>query len=308
MTGTRKTSTHHDDDHDHNHDDDDQWREQAMMNEEFARFRRFLRCMGIMLVIWFGMLYLIVHHDNGLVIAGLVMMLLWIIYMCACICWNLKHSWHQRQKVATSPNNNDDEHDEHEDEETGGLTVRGKGSSLVSSSQGVFPFAFHETPQKLKQCSTLVTPGIGPTNGTYTAVLSAIYFNKPIRSEGTLRLEFLATHDNGWTIQGESRFGKHTKTRVIKEGFVNAEGKMYWKVGDSIHRGVLDFGSSCLFDGDFVPNLNQWIPTQVGPVGRIVRLELAKASFYSSNVEMVTFSRNDDDDDENGDEQEDLFR
>lgn len=283
-----------------NDEEHEDWRGRSL-NEELSRFRRFLRCMGVLLLVWFGMLYLIVHHDNGLVIAGLVMILLWVVYMCACIFWNLRH-YFQRQKVDICPQ-------EEDDDETGGLTsisalsLSAAGSNNNSTNDmGVFPYSFPETPHKLKQCSKPVTPGIGPTNGTYTAVFSAIYFNKPIRSEGTLRLEFLATHDNGWTIQGESRFG--TKNRIIKEGFVNAEGKMYWKTGDSIHRGVLDFASSCLFDGDFVPNVNQWLPSQVGPIGRIVRLELAKASFYSSSVEMVTFN-NDSDDKE--DEQKELF-
>lgn len=296
----------------------DDWRRESL-NEELARFRRFLRCMGILLLVWFGMLYLMVHHDNGLMIAGLVIVILWIVYMCACIVWNLRHPFQQRQKVSTCPIDDDDDDDgthDDDDDETGGLTSLSRQDGMASSTNSnnnnnngamgdVFPYSFAETAQEIKACSTPVTYGIGPTNGTYTAVFSAIYFNKPIRSEGSLRLEFLATHDNGWTIQGESRFGN--KNRIIQEGFVNTEGKMYWKTGDSIHRGVLDFASSCLFDGDFVPNVNQWIPSQVGPVGRIVRLELAKASFYTSNVEMVTFSRDNEDDNENRNDNTELF-
>ncbi len=255
--------------------------------DELSRYRRILRCMGILLIFWFVMLYLIVHRDKGLVIAGLVVILLWIIYMCVCIFGNLYLRF-QEQRSSSSCDG----------DEEAGLTATNDSESQPSPP---LPLSFDDTAKRIKECSKPIDSGKGPTNGTYTAVFSAVYFNKPLRSEGTLRLEFVPTHTNGWTIRGESNFGN--KPRAIKEGFVNSEGEMYWVTGDSIHRGVLDFGSSCMFDGEFIPKVNRLLPSMSGTVGRVVRLELTKASFYSSSVEMVAFPA----DNQNEDEEEILF-
>lgn len=271
-------------------------RRRKQNEEELDRYRRFLKLMFLLLLFWFVMLYFIVHHDLGLIIAGIVILAIWIFYMCMCIFGNLflrfRERRRQRKRRRQIPSEDDGEQDGFHDEEEG-LTGM---SSMVDRLNGgggdnqAFSFPFGETAKRIKSCREPTVPGRGPTNGTYTAVFSAVYFNRVMRSEGKLQLEFYKHAENGWKIQGESNFGKDS--RVIREGFVNAKGEMYWKVGNTIHRGILDFASSCMFDGEFVPKGDE------GPVGRIVRIELAKAAFYTSSVEMVSFTTDDDDTDE----------
>jgi hypothetical protein len=246
--------------------------------KELAFYRRFLRCMLIALVFWIVMLYFSAHHENGLVIGGFVILGMWLIYMLTCICGSLCCMFQQgRHSVVPTID---------EDAEDAGLT---RDLDLFDEDES-FPYEMAETPQRIRECEHTITPGVGPTNGTYAAVYSAVYFNKSVRSEGNLHLEFSPTHDNGWTVQGESSFGK--VQRVVLEGFVNAKGEMYWKTPQAIHRGNLDFSRSCMWDGEFTP-------AKKGPNGRIVRLELSKAEFYSSDtsssVEMVNFSSSIDD-------------
>lgn len=229
------------------------------------------------------MLYFIAHDDKDFIIAGIVLLVLWVVYMCACICGNVCFHFQDRGGISNSTNTAGDEE--------ASLTAAGGASPEGGST--AFPYTFAETPKRIRACSKMVVPGKSPTNGTYTAVFSAIFFNKAVRSEGKLRLEFLPTHDNGWTIQGESNFGKIS--HALKDGFVNAKGEMYWRTGDSIHRGVLNFVSSSMFDGELIAGGKRFLSTKSAPVGRIVRLELERASFYSSSVEMVSFTQSSDD-------------
>lgn len=257
---------------------------QQHQQAELERYRRLIRCMCILMAFWFIMLYFIAHRDDGLVIAGVVIMGIWIIYMCMCICGNLFLRFRDEQRIPM------------EDEECG-LTSKAEGSlfsddATAESSTHGFSYPLDKsTLDMLKKCSEVVSPTKSPTNGTYAAVLSSIFMGKAIRTEGKLRLEFLQTRDNGWAVEGESIFG--TKKLPIEDGFVNAIGEMYWRTGPTIHRGILDFSSSTMFDGEFVLIDAPFaaIDNQK-PVGRIVRLELATASFYSTSVEMVTISPN----------------
>lgn len=249
---------------------------------ELARIRRSLVCMVGMMIFWLVMLYLLFHHDDRMIIAMLIVAAFGLLYMLTSIltqfCWE-----HQAIRQSSS-----------EGDEEAGLTA--EGNMGVDRDDGAFSFSFEETPTRIKSNKNSIMTGQVPTNGTYTAVYSATFFNKSIRMEGKLRLEFMQTHDNGWTLVGESSFGK--VSNAIKEGFINSRGEMYWISGESIYRGVLDFASSCMFDGEFVPNGN----SEKGPSGRIIRLELAKAAYYSSSIEMLSFtsSATEEDSDDDG--------
>jgi hypothetical protein len=269
--------------------DEEEQQRKLRYEAELASYRRYLRCMGLTLVFWFAMLYFIANDDNALVIAGVVLLLLWILYMCLCICGSVYLRFQDERKSSAGGG----------DDEEAGLTAASSGSP---DGTAVFPYSFAETPKRIRACSKPVVAGKSPTNGTYTAVYSAIFFNKAVRSEGKLRLEFLPTHDNGWTIRGESNF---KVTHVLKDGFVNSNGEIFWKTGVSIHRGVFDFETSSMFDGEFTAGGIPLLSKKNGPIGRIVRLELERASYYSSNVEMVSFG--DAGNEDGGDEEESLF-
>mmetsp|Transcript_4504 Transcript_4504/g.13016 ORF Transcript_4504/g.13016 Transcript_4504/m.13016 type:complete len:269 (-) Transcript_4504:61-867(-) len=253
--------------------------------EEIARLRRFLRGMALLLLFWFAMLYFLVHHDNGIVIAGIVILCLWVLYMWTCIVYIRFQERRQKEDAIV-------------EEEEAALTT--KRAILSDTSDASFPYPIEETGKRIRQCSIPVTLGRQPTDGTYTAVLSAVYFGKAMRSEGKLRLKFLPLGDKGWSIQGESDFG--AVAYPIDDGFLNAKGEMYWKTRDSEHRGIFDISSSSMFDGEFIASRSVTTPENQ-PMGRIVRLELAAASFYSgtnSDIEMVTFGADGSDDEEAG--------
>jgi hypothetical protein len=224
---------------------------------EMQFYCRLLRFMSMMVVFWFLILLLSEYNENVMVIACLAIFCLWLIYNCVLICCIV---------CPTSASSSE--------EDVGALTTR------VEDDDEPFPYEFEESPVRIRNCPE-PTPTEGPTNGVYTAVYSALYFGKALRSEGQLELQFQEKH-NGWNIQGESIFG-HDCTQ-IQEGFVNAKGEMYYMTSSGcIYRGILDFSSSTLFDGEF--------QSKTGPRGRIVRLELSKAQFYSSSVEMIEFSK-----------------
>ena len=150
-------------------------------------------------------------------------------------------------------------------------------------------YTFEETPHQIRKCPAKV--GFShPTNGLYKIVYSAIYFGKTIRTEAQLDLKFLPNKNgNGWEIRGTSLSGNHKASneanRVVSEGFVNARGEMYWKLANAdevereemicIYRGLLDFQSDSMFDGEF-----EGLKV---PRGRIVRMELMIADPSSQN-------------------------
>lgn len=289
-------------------------RPSAAFEAEWGLIRRLFRLLLGMMILWFLMLYLLAHNDDRLVIAGLVCLCLWIVYMCSRILGTICCANGGNQQRIGPANSGDDEEEEADQAESRGLTAAGGESGMggtINHDGSTFSYPVEETSQRIRSCNQLVTPGKSPMNGTYSAVYNAIVFHRTIRSEGKLRLQFHTDHkhdnsnytsniNNGWTITGESVFG--SDSRPIEDGFVNAKGEMYWKVGSTIYRGVLDLNSSCLFDGEFMPasSTAKSIMTAVKPPhGRIVRLELSKAAFYtgssssylgSSDVEMITFS------------------
>ena len=261
--------------------------------EELERYRRLLRCMILLLIFWFVMLYFIANRENALVIAGIVIMCLWILYMSICIFGNFFQRFRDR-------------HDHQplggEEEEELGLTsnlpdVSKNGDAFTDDDDEgqddqntLLGFPFEDTLSRVRACPYPVLPGKAPTNGTYTAVFSSIFMGKAIRNEGKLRMEFFQTRENGWTVEGESLFAA-VNGIPIEDGFVNSRGEMHWKTGSTIYRGTLDFSSSSMFDGEFMATETRLLAGNVKPpVGRIVRLELAKASFYSSEMEMTSFS------------------
>jgi len=275
--------------------------------------RRLIRCMILLLILWFVMLYFIAENDNALMIAGLVIFGLWVIYMCMCIFGGNggRCLRGDRQRPALEPVGRDEE----ERRLTSKFFKRGGGDkdSLTDddddieqdTKSSIMSIPFEETLERIKKCPYHVSPDNIPTNGLYTVVFSSVFMGKPIRNEGKIKMEFFQTRDNGWTIEGESMFFS-MKNTPIEDGFVNSRGDMYWKIGPTLYRGQLDFVSSTMFDGEFMTTDTRLLSIQnmKPPVGRIVRLELAKASFYSSSVEMFSFSSNGRDDDDNDDDDE----
>ena len=260
--------------------------------EELERYRRLLRVMILLLIFWFVMLYFIANRENALVIAGIVIMCLWILYMSICIFGNFFLRFRDRH----------DHQPLGEDDEELGLTsnlpaLSKNGDSFIDADDEgpddqstLMGYPFDETLDRIRACPYPVVAGKAPTNGTYTAVFSSIFMGKAIRNEGKLRMEFFQTRDNGWTVEGESLFAS-VKGIPIEDGFVNTRGEMHWKTGSTIYRGTLDFSSSSMFDGEFIATETRLLAMNVKPpVGRIVRLELAKASFYSSEMEMTSLS------------------
>jgi hypothetical protein len=257
----------------------------VQQQEELERYRRLIRFMVLLLVFWCIMLYCIANREDGLAIAGIVIMLFWIIYMCTCIFGNVCLRFQEQTQ----------EHEPLGQDEERGLTAASDNTNEesihddgIEDPSSPLRGPFEETLERIRACTYPISPGKAPTNGTYTAVFSSVFLGKAIRSEGKLRLQFSQTDDcdNGWGVNGESLFSG--KAVAIQDGFVNSRGDMYWKTGSTIHRGNLDFSSSSMFDGEFKARLHT--PITSPPIGRIVRLELAKASFYSSTVEMITVS------------------
>jgi hypothetical protein len=252
--------------------------------EEVESNRRIIRFMIILLVFWFAMLYFIANRDDALVIAGVVIMCLWIIYMCICIFGSyylrFRDGWREQEALG--------------DEDRGLTVAASKNEESLTDDEtedqsALFQYPFEETLGRIKACPYHVSPGLAPTNGVYSAVFSSIFMGKAIRNEGKIRMEFFQTRDNGWTVEGESIFSG--KRFAVEDGFVNARGEMYWKTGSTIHRGNMDLSTSSMFDGEFIATETQLLTANTKPPsGRIVRLELATASFYSSSMEMVSIS------------------
>lgn len=142
-------------------------------------------------------------------------------------------------------------------------------------------FGFDETRQDIRSCELpRLQQGGPPAAGVYKVVYAAEYFGRVLRTEGELWLRF-TERPNGWEITGQSRSAATAGQAAsrIRDGYLNAEGEMYWLVhGDSgktsggkliQHRGQYELDTNELHDGDFL--------SKDGTLqGRIVRLYLSK--------------------------------
>lgn len=142
---------------------------------------------------------------------------------------------------------------------------------------------FDETRAAVRGCErarlTAAGSSLSPVEGIYKVVYAAEYFGRALRSEGEVALRF-TPQSNGWDISGHSRSTADAAggpVSRIRDGFVNAEGEMYWLVdGESSgkllqYRGTLNLDTNELYDGEFSSKDNSL-------QGRIVRLYLLKAT------------------------------
>eukprot|EP00934_Nitzschia_sp_Nitz4_P008175 Nitzschia sp. Nitz4//scaffold82_size85912//25315//26166//NITZ4_005134-RA/size85912-processed-gene-0.96-mRNA-1//1//CDS//3329558814//8165//frame0 len=267
------------------------------LDDETERLRRICKVLVMLIVFWFVMLYLLTHHDDRLVTLGLVLLGLWMLYMCFWIvtycCLDIQQN-RLRQQVG-------EEGDISSPDQTADVEVRGL-TETEAREEGCMAFPIEVSAQRIRQCSQPRPSGVSPTNGTYSFVYSAMVFHKTIRSEGTLELKFQRV-PNGWEVTGSSIFSRDRKP--ISEGFVNSIGEMYWKTSETVYRGMFDLENSNMFNGEFLA------PTPGGveapapqQIGRIVRLELLKGSYYSGSLEMVTLFKDNYKDDGFNDEED----
>jgi hypothetical protein len=145
------------------------------------------------------------------------------------------------------------------------------------NSNRIFPFDFSETPRWVRKCHEFANPQLAPKDGTYKVVYALIVFGRHVRSEGHLNVKFTpykkdASTNTGWEITGTCAFGK-TPAVNLCDGFVNAEGQLYWAVpltsstssdkpkqekrgakqlrGVTVYRGTLNLVSGVWEDGEF---------------------------------------------------------
>ena len=134
---------------------------------------------------------------------------------------------------------------------------------------------FDKVRSEIRSCEVSRLASTGPPEGIYKVVYAAEYFGRPLRSEGEVCLKFQPA-SNGWEIQGLSR-STSGPASAIREGFLNAQGEMYWLAdGRSSDKpiqyyGNFEFDTNELHDGDFCTRDNKL-------KGRIVRLSLHKAT------------------------------
>jgi hypothetical protein len=238
--------------------------------DEVQFYWRMTRCFVLLAIFCISVLVLKEHHEDAFVMVALTLLGLWLLYticyicchLCCCCCGSTTIS-PQRQRPSAADITTglmttttiDFHHDEdYEDEEDCSTTF--------------LAYDIDETPTKIRECQQEITVSASPTNGTYNVVFSAIYFGKALRTEGQLELQFEKEENRGWNLKGWSIFKDQQKAE-IQEGFVNAKGQLYWiSTAKTIYRGVLDFQSNTLFDGEFLSESGS-------PHGRIVRLELS---------------------------------
>lgn len=272
--------------------------------------RRLIQYVAFVSVFWFTVLFLTYEHENGLVYALLTLLSLAIMYMLGSICCVLMTtpgilSSQQRYEMThtTGSMGNRTLHHAQDDEE-------------LEEVNDITLCRFEDTPHRIQACQEVVVPGLAPKDGTYTVVYVGIVFGRQLRSQGYLHLQFMpfknkannynerskqsslaqSTINNGWKISGNSTFGSTSTT--IKEGFVNAEGQIYWIVPSCssvassqpisssgvLYRGVLDLQRCTLDDGEFQSISLSTAPSKdastVSPPtvdgrheGRIVRME-----------------------------------
>ncbi len=200
---------------------------------------------------------------------------------------------------------------EQDDQQATLVTTRGKEHNGDDANiPSVFPFGFEETPSRIRRGREIVTPRFAPKNGIYKVVYTAIVFGKQIRSEGSLRLKFTPSSNRpmectGWELQGQCIFGQSSPI-PIQDGFVNAEGHIYWIVPSAlsgiqsnhasslessgtcpvvslrnvtVYRGILDLETWSWEDGEFLSMTDTRHNNNASTIrdgryeGRIVRLE-----------------------------------
>jgi hypothetical protein len=238
----------------------------AIPERELQTYCRLIRWVFLLLIFWIIILWLTEHHDDRLALCLLGFLLLWLLYMLFYICCMLcsvralaARSSQPRDGLLLRDNDDDDDDDIRDDDE-----------------DQLLKYDFDDTPTKIRDCDQLITPNMAPKNGIYTVVYSAIYFGKAMRSEAKITLDFQETK-TGWEITGKADF----KTKAaIEKGFINPKGEMYWETHDCMYRGVLDFESSTMFDGEFL--------SSTGSRGRVVRLELTPSP--STDIEMSSIT------------------
>lgn len=201
-----------------------------------------------------------------------------------------------------------------------------------SNNKSVFPFGFEETPSRIRQGREITNPRFAPRNGIYKVVYTAIVFGKQVRSEGSLQLTFTSLSNSpmecvGWEIQGQCIFGQSSPI-PLQDGFVNAEGHIYWVVPSSlcglqsnhannqkgrgtttvlslqnvtVYRGILDLETWSWEDGEFLSitdtrhNHNAATIRDGRYEGRIVRLEhVMDMDSEENSSDVSTFNANRD--------------
>lgn len=172
-------------------------------------------------------------------------------------------------------------------------------------------YDFDDTPSYVRSCHDKIPYNPNnpktPQNGLYRIVYNAVYFGKSIRSESKLYFKFQPTQKrNGWEVGGKCLSGGTTSgsmittARLIADGFVNANGEMYWrldnspmetkvntdsevqvKTSDGMCRGLFDLQNNQMFDGEFRAM------SATAPPGRIVLMELLSENYNDTSVPTI---------------------
>ena len=138
-----------------------------------------------------------------------------------------------------------------------------------------------KTPSQVRQCSLPRPTGKDPPEGIYDVVYAAEYFGRPLRTQGLLHVRWQPVA-HGWELVGHvsAAAAATNKPTRVHEGFLNAQGDLYWIVeGTStggkpiVYRGHFDLDTHQMHEGEF-----QSIDNDRTLHGRIVRMQLAKAT------------------------------
>lgn len=297
------------------------------IDESYYYYCRWFRYLTCLFLFWTLVLLLMSFHEDSLVIACMVLLGLWILYMllyilvsiassygCCDSCWKGQQEQEQQRRrrrtldaeslPMTDPGHSggsligtggrnfgyDNEFDDDGDDDNG-------DDDTYFQQNHTFHCSFDETPKYIKSCSKSISTTKVPKDGLYDTIFSAVFFGKPLRTEGKLYLTFQphttttmlskSTNNNlrdennnttkikfqnGWQIHGKSIF-RGVQAKSLVDGFVNAKGEIYWITENIknpiVHRGLLNLSTCQLFDGEFSSSTGKHS-------GRIVRLELSK--------------------------------
>ena len=204
-------------------------------DQEIQRFFRLVRFLLLSLAFWFLIVYLIFHHDYGLVYILMTLFGMGLLYVVSWICFMI---FNTTPASIILSSNQEYEMTQQQDGSSNTATrtlMTNKDDINNNSNLFVFPYRFEDTPRRIRDCTEIVSPTGQhhvPQNGKYKIVVTAIIFGKQVRSEGILHLKFVPSNtkdsfkNTGWNIQGSSIFG--VTTTSIQDGFINAEGRFYW--------------------------------------------------------------------------------
>jgi hypothetical protein len=256
--------------------------------DEFRRSRRQLLYIVLVSVFWCLVVFFAYEHENLLVYILLAIFASAVTFLLGSVGWFL----------LTTPGLLTAGPRQYEMTDTTGLTTTPVGPDGMGGDEAASSGRFEETARRVRSCREAVPPGRTPQDGTYRVVYAAVVYGKQLRSEGRLQLQFTpaaaphgmgSIHRNGWEISGKSIFG--SSSTPILEGFVNAEGHIYWMVPSSnvisweqnqttcsvavLYRGVLDLDSGTLDNGEFqsISLLGASSTLDKKHEGRIVRME-----------------------------------